>query len=107
MNRDDQAAAIWKALDLSIVNEQFDRYVRAVIALAAMAFDDALLEPCRVEAISGWTPRHWALLKGELDQAIQDSGIDPKAQVEWSAAFEAVYRIMGSAEIVPDYGGVF
>ena len=107
MSRDDQANAIWRALGLSVTNEQFARYVRAIICLAALAFDDALMKPACIKAVTGWTPQHWALLKGELEHAIRDSGIDLKAQAEWSTALEAVYRIAGSAEVVPDYRGIF
>ena len=103
--RDQQAAAIWQALGLQLINEQFASSVRAVIRLAAMAFDDAEIEAGRPEAVEAWRPWLWGHVKGQLELATQQSGIDPKAQAEWRRAFEAVYRIAGSSDIVPDYGG--
>lgn len=108
MTRDEQAAAILRALGLSLINEQFARYVGAVMRLAGLAFDDdACLRDGSTKAVLGWKPTEWALVKGELELAVKESGMPPLAQAEWLIAFEAVYRIAGSDHIEPDYRGVF
>jgi hypothetical protein len=107
MRRDDQASAIWQAFGLPLINEQFARYVSDLMRLAALAFnDDALLESGRLDAFDRWTPREWALVKGEVEQAVRESGLDAQAQREWQTAFEAVYRILGSSQIPSDPTGI-
>ncbi|GJD57231.1 hypothetical protein [Methylobacterium dankookense] len=108
VSRDEQKSVILRALGLSLINEQFARYVDAVMRLAVMAFDDnACLRDGSINAIGGWKPLEWAILKGELELAVKQSGLPPLAQAEWLMAFEAVYRIAGSDDIEPDYRGVF
>lgn len=107
MTRDEQAAAILRALGLPLINEQFACYVSAVMRLAVLAFDDdACLRDGSTKAVLGWKPTAWALLKGELELAVKESVMPPLAQAEWLIAFEAVYRIAGSDRIEPDYRGV-
>lgn len=108
MDRDQQAEAIWeRALcSFDMINQQFRNSMRNVLSLAALAFDEeAGLDPASLHALESYSDFMWAHMKGQLERAVRDSGIDTPAQAEWKAALQAVYRIAGSDHIEPKYGG--
>lgn len=106
MSRDQQAAAIWQAIGLHLINDQFARSVRAVLGLAALGLDaDTGLVPAPLQAVEDMPPTEWPHVKGQLESAVAASGMDTRTKADWMAAFEAVYRIAGCEDVAADYGG--
>lgn len=106
--REDQADAIFDAAlnCFDLFNLEFRKAMQDVLAVAALAFDDdADLRPWQFESLERITCFMWGHLKGQLEHAVRDSGLDAPARADWMRALEAVYRIAGSDHVSPVYGG--